>query len=76
MPKGIPNEKEQPGTRNLLIRINEADFVKLEKLAADQYRTPALQAGFLLKQVLSQVSGIEATAEKILARAHSRGNGE
>lgn len=71
MPRGIPNEKPLPGQKTLMIKINEADYLKLEKLAADQYRTPPLQAGYLLKQVLAQVGQNDETAALILERARA-----
>lgn len=76
MPKGIPNEKTITGQKQIRIRLNDADFEKLAILAQEQYRTPQLQASYLLKQVLAQVNGRETTAEKIIARAHNRLTGE
>ncbi len=80
MPKGIPVVKGEleEGTRKMVIVIREVDYQKLEKLAAEQYRTAPLQAEYLLKQVLMQVQVGQAddTAAKILARAHARTNGE
>ena len=76
MPRGIPNEKETNGRKVLSVALNDAEYDKLMKIAADQYRTPQLQAGWLLKQVLAQVNGLDTTAEKIIARAHSRATGE
>jgi len=79
MPRGIPNEQKQTDDRkSITITMLVDDFKKLERLANEQYRTPQLQAGFLLKQVLAKVTGYEVdeTAHKILERARARANGE
>lgn len=75
MPKGYPQDKTSSGMKKIVIVITEADYARLVKVAEDNYRTPQLQAGFLIKQVLSKIEDIDGTADKILARARSR-NGD
>lgn len=70
MPRGIPNNEKaaarvasglQP-TVKLSIELNQADHDELVRLARNEYRTPALQAAFLLANGLR------------LARARSNGS--
>ena len=53
MPKGIPTKAEQPGQRKMIVILNQADYDALCVLAQEQYRTPNLQASYLIMRVLA-----------------------
>jgi hypothetical protein len=57
MPKGIPTNKTEPTDRTavkrLTITLNPADYDALCVLAQEQYRTPDLQASYLIMRVLA-----------------------
>lgn len=75
MPKGISNPKTKaPTTEVVEIVLRREDLTRLQRLAEEQYRTPELQAGFMLSQLLAaantnHVAGLvnAARARKALA---------
>lgn len=79
MPKGIPNNTGPvagEAARKITLTLLPADYAALAALAAEQYRTPELQAAYLLARVLRE-SGRTAdaitnpTAARILERARN-----
>lgn len=89
MPRGIPSTPPTPPTdRKLTITLHEQDYAALVELAVEQYRTPELQAAWLLAKVFSEAgrtttvdaAGRQAAraadhAERILARAREAQSG-
>lgn len=82
MPKGIPNPKTTDGTapRRLTVTLRPADYDALAQLAAEQYRTPDLQAAWLIAKVLQDAGRAPAptpspTAARILEHAAAKTNG-
>ena len=77
MPRGIPKDKDMPTLRIspqfLRIGLRPEDYEALVVMARDNYRTPELQAGYMLMKMLDSKSA--ATAAAILERAKARGNG-
>lgn len=78
MPRGIPSDKAQKTseTVKLTIELLIADHEELVRLAANEYRTPALQAAYLLAHGLRLSRGrgngvgaadIKQTMEKLAA---------
>ena len=86
MPKGTPNPQptgEAP--RKLTLIIQAADYAALQELADEQYRTPELQAAYLIAKILRDAgrnaspNGVAggapapvAHAQRILDRARVR----
>lgn len=73
MPKGIPNTNPpspRPAEKKIVIILNPADLAMLEKLATEQYRTPQLQASYLLSRVLAEAIRNQQ-AETMAARCSS-----
>jgi len=71
MPRGIPGEKTaETAEKKLVIVLNPHDLALLEKLAVDNYRTPQLQAAYLLAKVLQEAARNDAnnSAERVLQR--------
>ncbi len=81
MPEGVPNTKQAADgqtTRKLTIVLHEEDHAALQALAFEQYRTPDLQAAWLLAKVLSvrrAVTPGPTHAQRIIERAEARANG-
>ena len=85
MPKGVPNTKQAADgqtTRKLTIVLHEEDHAALQALAFEQYRTPDLQAAWLLAKVLSEAGRTPPLltpgpthAQRIIERAEARANG-
>ena len=76
MPRGIPKDKDMPTStppQFLRIGLRPEDYEALVVMARDNYRTPELQAGYMLMKMLDSKSA--ATAAAILERAKARGNG-
>lgn len=76
MPRGIP-KAEAGDTPPVFLRIAllPEHQAALAKIASEQYRTPELQAAYLLARVLSEAG--QNTAERIKAYAKSKAdNGE
>ncbi len=84
MPKGIPNNTGPvagEAARKITLTLLPADYAALAALAAEQYRTPELQAAYLLARVLREsgrtADAINAdaitnpTAARILERARN-----
>ena len=77
MPRGVPNNNkgaDTPPPRKLTVTLHEADYVALEQLAYEQYRTPELQLAWLVAKVLSEAGRTAPqsaghVAERILQRA-------
>lgn len=67
MPKGIVKPPPPPTIVSVSLRLE--DYQALIKLADDQYRTPELQAGFMLRQILAAAGTDRAAA--ILNRARA-----
>lgn len=73
MPKGIPNKTETAvatdAPRKLTITVRAADYDALVQFAAEQYRTPELQAAWLIARVLNEAGrGPGATPSPLAAR--------
>ena len=85
MPKGIPSTprpQTTAGTTKLVIELNPADYEELARLAQNEYRTPALQAAYLLAAGLrlARTRGKEVDAktqvERIVTYAAGKHNGD
>lgn len=72
MPKGIPNTKSEPtAVKRLSIVLNPTDYEALCVLAQEQYRTPDLQAAYLIMRVLADAgrsAPIDSRKEKLIGR--------
>ena len=73
MPKGIRNQADPAAVndapRRLTITIRPADYEALVQFAAEQYRTPELQAAWLIARVLNEAGrGPGATPSPLAAR--------
>lgn len=86
MPKGIPTTKptaDAGAPRKITLTLRPADYDALAELAGEQYRTPELQASWLLAKVLSEAGRTPPTpamgpthAQRIIDRAaEAKGNG-
>lgn len=67
MPRGTPKEKDPTPPNFLRIRFRPEDFDALQALADENYRTPELQAAFMVANLLAttkrdHVAGIIAKA--------------
>jgi hypothetical protein len=74
MPRGISNPKPTEDTppRKLTITLHATDYAALQELAAEQYRTPELQASFIVAKVLGEAartSGLVNAVERNMQRA-------
>ncbi len=75
MPKGVPNSTPPPfsteADRKITLALHAADWARLEALAREQYRTPELQAAYLLMRVLREAANTAQT-EELAARLQQR----
>ena len=62
MPKGIPTPQSDADPRKLTITLLPEHYAALAQLAAEQYRTPSLQAAWLLAKILSDAGRVAAPA--------------
>ena len=72
MPRGIPNVKpdDDGETKTISITLRIEDYHALQRLASKDYRTPQLEAGYLLSRVLADSTRNPTDlAQGILARA-------
>ena len=88
-PPPTPRTGTIPVDRKLTVMLREGDYAALVELAGEQYRTPELQAAWLLAKVLAeagrtstpvevvdrQVGRAVDHAERILERARAAQNG-
>lgn len=78
MPRGVPNKQGMADTppRKLSVTLHEADYVALEQLAFEQYRTPELQLAWLVSKVLSEAGRVpprpDPVAQTASAVAHAQ----
>lgn len=74
MPKGIPNNKTtgETAVKRLSITLNSGDYEALCVLAQENYRTPDLQAAYLIARVLAdagRVASMDIHKKRLAERA-------
>lgn len=80
MPRGVPKKRVNDDPTSpiyLRIPLQPEDHAMLTKLAERQYRTPELQAAFLIARVLAEAGNPQRAAElaeRIAQRAAERNN--
>lgn len=76
MPRGIPKQNPDDPTPPQFLRVTlrPEDYAALARLAGESYRTPELQAGYMLAKMLSGTTA--DTAARIIAHAKANNIGE